>query len=158
MGTETTITVRGVDLEVWKEFQKLIIDKYGNLYGYIGPELTRAIAQWLEKSKSEPPKFSYEQFVLKPDVPHFLDRRGMKSLRDLILEAMTRLGGEATIQSVHSYILQKYGAVNPNSIATSMSDLADNGPVSSPYRADMKIVHRVARGRYRLIRNEVEPE
>ena len=47
-----TITVRGVDLEVWKEFQKKIIDIYGNVYGNLGPQVTNALKLWLDRHKA----------------------------------------------------------------------------------------------------------
>ncbi len=48
---ETTITVRKVDLDVWKRFQKRIVEIYGNLYGNIGREVTNALSLWLERNK-----------------------------------------------------------------------------------------------------------
>ncbi|HIE23275.1 MAG TPA: AAA family ATPase [Candidatus Korarchaeota archaeon] len=48
---ETTITVRKVDLTVWKEFQKRIVEIYGNLYGNIGREVTNALSLWLKRNK-----------------------------------------------------------------------------------------------------------
>ncbi len=48
---ETTITVRKVNLAVWKEFQKRIVEIYGNLYGNIGREVTKALSLWLERNK-----------------------------------------------------------------------------------------------------------
>lgn len=43
----TTITVRGVDPEVWREFQSGIVKMHGNLYGNIGEEVTNALSLWL---------------------------------------------------------------------------------------------------------------
>jgi hypothetical protein len=156
MGEDTTITVRGVDLDVWKEFQKSIIDKYGNLYGYLGPEVTNALKSYLGTSKPETRRTDYSSYAAKPDIPRVLDSAGTKSVRDLILEAFHSLGEEATIQEVTSFIHQKYGNVNPNTISTSMSDLSINGPPSSLYREDQKFLERVSRGRYRLLKAEGE--
>lgn len=46
---ETTVTLRGVDSKVWKEFQKGIVSLHGNLYGNIGQEATNALNLWLER-------------------------------------------------------------------------------------------------------------
>ena len=73
-------------------------------------------------------------------------------MKQLILEAMRETGGEAYIQEVISYIHEKYGRVNPNTISTAMSDLAVNGPPSSLYPMETRFLERVARGKYRLIR------
>jgi hypothetical protein len=150
MGEETTITVRGVDLEVWKEFQKSIIDKYGDIYGKLGPEVTNALRNWLEKGSSEPPKIDFTKYSIKVGVPRVLDPNGGMSVRQLILDAMKAKGSEAYIQEVISYIHGKYGPVNPNTISTAMSDLAVNGPPSSLYPMEQRFLRRVSRGRYRL--------
>lgn len=140
MGAETTVTVRGVNLEAWKEFQKTIIDTYGNLYGYVGLELTRALELWLENSRSG---------ALVKD-----SQRTRRTVREMIRDAMTSLGGEATIQDVTGHIRNKYGEANVNSISTDMSDLSINGPRSSLYPMNRRFLERVSRGRYRLVRKE----
>jgi len=50
---ETSITVRKVELSVWKEFQKRIVEIYGNLYGNIGREVTNALRLWLKMNRPE---------------------------------------------------------------------------------------------------------
>jgi hypothetical protein len=139
MSGDTTVTVRGVDLETWKEFQKSIIDIYGNLYGYVGPELTKALKLWLEKSGSGTAAVRTK-------------RQPGKTAKEMIREALTSLGGEATIQEVTGYIRDKYGLVNVNSISTDMSDLSINGPKSSLYPASQRFLERVSRGRYRVLK------
>jgi len=47
--SDTTITIRGVDSNIWKEFQSGIVSLYGNLYGNIGQEVTNALKVWLER-------------------------------------------------------------------------------------------------------------
>lgn len=133
------MTVRGVDLQTWKDFQKAIIDAYGNLYGYVGQELTRALKLWLEKGGLEEPKGKSQS---------------SKTTKELIRDAMIGLGGEATIQQVVGYVRDKHGTFNANSISTSMSDLSVNGPPSSLYPVSQRILERVSRGRYRLLRKE----
>lgn len=134
MSEDTTITVRGIDMMTWKEFQKAIIDRYGNLYGYVGPELTKALEYWLERRVETPPV-----------------KRTTDTIADKIREAITHLGGEATIQQVCSYLNERYPGLNQGSISTSISDLSVNGPPSSLYSEDKKFLERVSRGRYRLI-------
>ena len=51
---DTTITVRGVDMETWKEFQKRIIDIEGNIYGNLGKKVTEALKLWLDKNSIAP--------------------------------------------------------------------------------------------------------
>ena len=46
---ETTITIRGVDSKVWKEFQRGIVSMHGNLYGNIGQEVTNALELWFDR-------------------------------------------------------------------------------------------------------------
>lgn len=47
--SETTITIRGVDSKVWKQFQTGIVSLHGNLYGNIGQEVTNALELWLRR-------------------------------------------------------------------------------------------------------------
>jgi len=47
--SDTTVTIRGVDSEAWKEFQSGIVSLHGNLYGNIGQEVTNALKLWLER-------------------------------------------------------------------------------------------------------------
>jgi len=47
--SETTVTVRGVDSNAWREFQTGIVSLHGNLYGNIGQEVTNALKLWLER-------------------------------------------------------------------------------------------------------------
>ncbi len=47
--SDTTVTVRGVDSKVWKDFQRGIVSLHGNLYGNIGQEATNALALWLDR-------------------------------------------------------------------------------------------------------------
>lgn len=47
----TTITVRGVNSKIWKEFQSNIVKMHGNLYGNIGEEVTNALNLWLDRYK-----------------------------------------------------------------------------------------------------------
>jgi len=61
---EITITVRGVDLEVWKEFQKRIIDIHGNLYGNLGIEVTHALELWLDKKSEEYEDQQVERYII----------------------------------------------------------------------------------------------
>lgn len=145
-GQETTITVRGVQLKTWKEFQKAIIDQYGNLYGYLGPEVTTALGLWLDNRSS-----SKASGVTDAEIPAdpTITRIGTNAY--IIREALKDLGGEATIQQVISHLSQKYDSVDSESISTSMSDLATNGPPSSPYPKEKRFLKRVARGRYRLV-------
>jgi len=49
--SDTTVTVRGVDSEAWKEFQSGIVSLHGNLYGNIGQEVTSALKLWLERHR-----------------------------------------------------------------------------------------------------------
>lgn len=46
---ETTVTIRGVDSKLWKEFQTGIVSIHGNLYGNIGLEASNALKLWLER-------------------------------------------------------------------------------------------------------------
>ena len=149
---EITITVRGVDSEVWGEFQDSIRKKNnGNLYGFLGPELTAALKSWLN-AKTQDSKSDYSKYLTKPDVPRVLDSQGGLSVKGLVFGVMKALGGEASIQEVTTYVRQKYGPVNPNTISTAMSDLSVNGPPSSLYRVEQRFLRRVSRGRYRLER------
>lgn len=141
MKEDTTVSVRGVDLQTWKEFQKTIIDMYGNLYGYLGQELTKALDYWLEKNR-----IGTTQSQTTP--------QQSKPIRVLVLEAMVNLGGEATIQQVSGYVRERYPNVNLGSISTGMSDLSVNGPPSSLYPMDQRTLERVSRGRYRLLKKE----
>jgi hypothetical protein len=160
MSEETTISVRGIDMKTWKEFQKAIIDQYGNLYGYIGPELTKALGYWLERRAgtsvpgttrpdATPTDEGVERHYVGPGPAVFTTNAAR------IREAMTHFGGEATIQQVCSYLNEKYPGLNQGSISTSMSDLSINGPPSSLYSEDKKFLQRVARGRYRLVRERL---
>ena len=47
--SDATVTIRGVDPMVWKEFQSGIVSLHGNLYGNIGQEVTNAMNLWLER-------------------------------------------------------------------------------------------------------------
>jgi transitional endoplasmic reticulum ATPase len=47
--SETTITIRGIDSNTWKEFQRGIVNLHGNLYGNIGLEVTNALRLWFEQ-------------------------------------------------------------------------------------------------------------
>lgn len=147
---ETTITVRGVDLKVWKQFQAQVVEKYGEIYGKLGPEVTGALKAWLARSGSKAENVDYSKYTLKPGVPAVLDPNGALSVRSLILEAMKARGGEANTQEVIGYIHGKYGPVNDNTISTAMSDLAVNGPPSSTYKMEKRFLVRISRGRYRL--------
>jgi len=49
--SDTTVTVRGVDSNAWKEFQRGIVSLHGNLYGNIGQEFTSALRLWLERRR-----------------------------------------------------------------------------------------------------------
>ena len=146
--------MRGVDLDVWKAFQKSIIDKYGNLYGYLGPEVTSALKAWMDAPKPETKRLDITGHMTNPAVPRVLDSRGGMTVRQVILNAMKELGGEATIQEVTSFIHKKYGDVNASTISTDMSDLSINGPRSSLYPMNKRILKRVARGRYRLLEKD----
>lgn len=141
MDEDTTVSVRGVDLQTWKEFQKAIIDMYGNLYGYLGHELSRALNFWLEKNRLS-------------ITPTQAKTHSAKAVKEYVREAMESLGGEATIQQVCGYLREKYPEVNLGSISTGMSDLSTNGPPSSLYPMDQRILQRVSRGRYRLLRGK----
>ncbi len=46
---ETTVTIRGVDSKLWKEFQTGIVSIHGNLYGNIGLEASNALKLWLQR-------------------------------------------------------------------------------------------------------------
>lgn len=50
--SEKPLTIRNVDRDVWKQFEHLILDTQGTLYGHIGPILTEALVQYMK---------SYEQ-------------------------------------------------------------------------------------------------
>lgn len=147
---ETTITVRGVDLGVWKQFQEKVVEKYGEVYGKLGSEVTAALRAWSEKPSSKARDIDYTKYTLKPGVPAVLDPNGALSVRSLILEAVKARGGEASTQEAIGYIHEKYGPVNDNTISTAMSDLAVNGPPSSTYKMEKRFLRRVSRGRYRL--------
>ena len=138
MWGETTITVRGVDMGTWKEFQKALIDMYGTVYGTLGPELTKAIRERLEKIKADT-----ESSDIKP-----IEK---ESLRKLIYGAMVALGGEGTISEVHAYLVQKYGIFD-HDVSTAMGDLSINGAPSSRYKEEYKFLERISRGKYRLIK------
>lgn len=135
---------------VWKKFQENVVEKYGEVYGKLGPEVTAALKAWSEKPISKVRDLDYTKYTLKPDVPAVLDPSGALSVRSLILEAMKARGGEANTQEVIGYIHEKYGPVNDNTISTAMSDLAVNGPPSSTYRTEKRFLRRVSRGTYRL--------
>lgn len=47
--SDTTVTIRGVDANVWKEFQRGIVSLHGNLYGNIGQEATNALKLWFDR-------------------------------------------------------------------------------------------------------------
>jgi len=49
--SDTTVTIRGVDSEVWTRFQRGIVSIHGNLYGNIGLEVTNALNLWLERNR-----------------------------------------------------------------------------------------------------------
>jgi hypothetical protein len=68
----------------------------------------------------------------------------------LIKEAMTKLGGRASIQEVFEYIKSKRRSVNRNTISTAMSDLSVNGPPSSLYHMSRRFLFRIGRGQYEL--------
>ena len=129
-------------METWKEFQKAIIDVYGNLFGYVGQELTKALRLWLEQKRVGVPS---------AEVPV----KG-RTVKQMIREAITALGGEASIQEVAGYIREKHGLVRISSISTDMSDLAINGPPSSLYPMEERFLERVSRGRYRLFTRGTE--
>jgi len=68
----------------------------------------------------------------------------------LIKEAMSKLGGRASIQEVFGYIKSKHRGVNRNTVSTAMSDLSVNGPPSSLYPMSKRFLFRIGRGRYEL--------
>jgi hypothetical protein len=111
---EISIAVRGVDLHTWKEFQKAIIDRHGNLYGNLGMEVTKAFHYWLNQ---------YNTYAKsrKPLVGSVSTAR-----RDAALS----LGGEATTYEVRAFLVDKFGKFE-HDISTAMSDLANNGAPSS---------------------------
>jgi hypothetical protein len=150
LGEETTISVRGVDSDLWVEFQESVSKKYGTVYGNLGPEVTSALKAWLEIPRPNIRSADVSKYLSKPNVPRVLDPQGSMSVRGLIYESMKKLGGEATVHDVISFIHEKYGQVNSNTIATAMSDLAVNGPPSSLYSLEARFLERVSRGRYRL--------
>jgi len=76
-----TISVRDVDLDVWKEFQKRIIDLYGSLYGQLGTEVTKALELWLEKNKV-PERVNKRYIILNVGKNHTV--RGNSNLKTLI--------------------------------------------------------------------------
>lgn len=138
-------------MKTWKEFQKAIIDQYGSLYGYLGPEISRALGLWLKDKTGERQAKGRLTTQMHPQGPlPKIVRQGTSASR--IYDAMNALGGEATIQQVASHLNQKYGSVNASTVSTDMSDLAINGPPSSLYHEDQKFLERVARARYRLIK------
>lgn len=47
--SDATVTIRGVDSNIWKEFQTGIVNLHGNLYGNIGQEVTNALKLWLDR-------------------------------------------------------------------------------------------------------------
>lgn len=49
---ETQIFVRKVDEEIWKQFKIFVLRKYGKLSGVLGPEISAALMQYLEKHKN----------------------------------------------------------------------------------------------------------
>lgn len=147
---DSIVSIRGVDPEVWGAFQEGVRRKYGSTYGKLGPEVTSALKAWLEAPPARRGKYS--EYLVKPDVPRVLDRRGGRSVKSLIHKTMKDLGGEATIQDVIRFVHEKYGPVKESTIATAMSDLATNGPPSSLYGMEARFLERVSRGRYRLIR------
>jgi transitional endoplasmic reticulum ATPase len=51
--SDVTVTIRGVDSEVWREFQRGIISLHGNLYGNVGREVTNAFRLWLERRRGK---------------------------------------------------------------------------------------------------------
>ena len=148
MAEDTSVSVRSVDLRTWKEFQKAIIDKYGNLYGYLGPEVTKALQLWLNDRVGDKPSVGTRAKEM-PTKRHAAWALGTNAAK--IEDAMNELGGEATIQQVISYLNHKHGNVNASSISTDMSDLALNGPPSSLYPMSKRILKRVSRGRFRLL-------
>jgi len=77
----TTISVRDVDLDVWKEFQKRIIDLYGSLYGQLGTEVTKALKLWLEKTKV-PEKMTKKYIILNVGRNHSV--KGNPNLKTLL--------------------------------------------------------------------------
>jgi len=72
----TTVTIRGVDLEVWKKFQKKIIDIYGNIYGNLGREMTKALELWLEKTNKTTEVFPIPEVIaiIAKDNSHIMAR------------------------------------------------------------------------------------
>ena len=137
---------------MWVEFQEMVRRKYGTLYGNLGPEVTSALKAWLDNSRPNLRHVDVSKYLSKPNVPRVLDPQGSMSVKGLIYESMKNFGGEASVHKVISFIHEKYGPVNSNTIATAMSDLAINGPPSSLYRIEARFLRRISRGRYRLTR------
>lgn len=78
----TTISVRDVDLDVWKEFQKRIIDLYGSLYGQLGTEVTEALRLWLEENEETEREVSGKYVILNVGRNHTV--RGNPNLKTLL--------------------------------------------------------------------------
>jgi hypothetical protein len=65
------------------------------------------------------------------------------------VEALTRLGGEATIAEVAAAIEQLYPG-RWKDVSVTMADLTFPGSASSGYPPERRVLERVAPGRYRL--------
>lgn len=94
-------------------------------------------------SPSKPSPSKPEQTIDKPKPEE-------KPTKDLIREAVEKIGGIVSIDNVVRHISSKYPGINKDTISTAMSDLAVNGPPSSLYKDSEKFLFRVERGKYRF--------
>jgi hypothetical protein len=76
------------------------------------------------------------------------------SLRDLIREAMKRLGGRGSVSHIYALIHADYPDIRYRSISRSMRELARNRPSRSRFSQDEKILWKVGRGVYELYSEE----
>jgi hypothetical protein len=79
------------------------------------------------------------------------------NLKDAIFEALTFLGGSASLPKVSKYINSKYpGKWKLKTVGTAMADLCPES-TSSLYPKKDRILERIGRGRYRLRKSMLSP-
>lgn len=67
MANYKPITVK-VDEEVWFAFKNFVLSKYGQLHGYLGKEVTRALEKYLEEARGSQEEL--EEVISKPNKRH----------------------------------------------------------------------------------------
>ena len=79
------------------------------------------------------------------------------NLKDVVVEALTSLGGSGSISEVSRYINSEYPSKwKSNTIGTTMADLCLES-TSSLYPKKDRVLERIGRGKYRLRKSIVSP-